>query len=158
MKRLLILPVVIITALLAGCGPDISGSSYTAQNFGTADTVLSGVITQAYPVKVGSSSSNINVGSVGGAVAGGVAGSAIGGGTRANLLGGVGGALVGGLLGNAIDKRVTTQQGFQYIVRVGSGKHTRNVSIVQGAPYIPVGTHVNVIMGDGRARIQPAGY
>jgi outer membrane lipoprotein SlyB len=152
MKRLLIVPAVIIVTLLAGCGPNISSGAYTAQNYGAAETVLSGIVIAARPVAVGS---NNGLGAVAGAVAGGVGGSAIGGGARANILGGLGGALVGGLLGNEIQKGVSRKAGIEYIVKTSRG---RRLSIVQGQdPYIPVGSHVNVILGDP-ARVVPAGY
>jgi outer membrane lipoprotein SlyB len=151
MKRILISFFMVVLVLVAGCAPNISSNNYDYQNYGAANKVVSGVIVSSRPVQV---NKNTGVGGVSGAVAGGAAGSAIGSGIRAGIIGAVGGAVIGGLLGNAVEKGVSRSTGIEYIVKTTKGNM---ISVVQAPqPYFPVGSYVNVILGDP-ARIVSAG-
>ena len=87
-----------------------------------------------------------------GGIAGGIAGSQIGGGNTAHLLGAVGGAILGGFAGNAAQEGLTSQQGYEYIVRLDNGN---TVSTTQGADVLlNPGQRCQIIFGNP-ARIIP---
>ena len=76
----------------------------------------------------------------------------IGGGNTAHLLGAVGGAILGGFAGNAAQEGLTSQQGYEYIVRLDNGN---TVSTTQGADVLlNPGQRCQIIFGNP-ARIIP---
>ncbi len=150
MKRCIQVLVVILTYFLAACSADLSSGTYSGSQVNTANKVVYGTIINKRTVTI---NNQTGVGGIAGAVAGGLAGSALGNSTRTNILGGLGGALAGAGIGSLIDKKLNTQQGYEYIIRVRKGNpiavtqsHENNLS---------VGMHVMVIYGD-QVRVVPA--
>lgn len=147
-----------ILLTLTACAPNISGDNYSSANAGQMYNVQNGIVIDKRVVNV--DKSNSGLGALSGAALGGIGGSAIGGSTRANLAGAVGGALVGGLLGNLAENKITSQQGFEYIVKLTnrSSQTTNTIAVVQGpTPQISVGQRVLVIYKNGKAQIAPEG-
>jgi len=143
MKRFLQLIIIGLSFSLAACAPDLSSGTYGGGQVGVASQALSGTIVGKRLVKI---NNNSHVGGAVGAVGGAVAGSFIGGGTRENILGGLGGAVVGGLVGNAIDNKVNSQQGFEYVIRIKKGKTIAVTQTVDNN--LAIGQRVMVIYGD----------
>ena len=138
-KYALLLALPLTAAGIAGCASDID-SNYQAQGC----TVVS-----VRPIKV---STQNGAGTAIGGIAGGIAGSQIGGGNTAHLLGAVGGAILGGFAGNAAQEGLTSQQGYEYIVRLDNGN---TVSTTQGADVLlNPGQRCQIIFGNP-ARIIP---
>lgn len=134
---------VILFFSLAACAPSLSSNVYSGNQVGVASDTVSGVIVSKRVINI---QNNTGVGAVVGTVGGAVAGSTIGGSTSANILGGLGGAVVGGLAGNAIEKGVSSQQGFEYVIRVSKSK---TISVTQTADTnLAVGDKVMVIYGN----------
>ena len=148
----------LMSIMLGGCTPSLSSDNYTTASVGGVNHVIKGTIASARIVQI-SDDNNANsggkTGTIAGAVAGGVAGSAIGGDSRTSALGAVGGAVAGGILGNMAQKRLTRQQGIEYVINTSTGM----ISVVQGLqPQFQRGQHVLVeYPGDrpegGRARV-----
>jgi outer membrane lipoprotein SlyB len=118
---------------LTACQTDLSSNSYNEATVGRTQTVDFGTVISSEVVQI--QGSNTGVGGLGGGLAGAVGGSAIGGGRRANMLGGIGGGLAGGLIGNAIEKKVSSQKGVRYLVRLDDTRDVResNISTEQGS-------------------------
>lgn len=136
---------------LAGCTPSISPDTYGAYNGNQVCPVVKGVVKSVRMVKMEGTSSG--VGTFGGAAAGAIAGSAIGGG-RGSLLAALGGGLLGAGIGNVAEKRLTCQNGLEYVIRTRDGQL---VSIVQGLnPQFQPGQHVMIMYGQkSRVVIDP---
>ena len=133
---------VLASALLAACAPNISPNTYTQGDIGVANHVVQGIIVDKRPVVI---DNNSGAGGVAGTAAGAAAGSTIGGGAAANIVGAIGVAVVGGLVGNAIDRSIHTHPGYDYIIRLRHGGLT---SITQLATVnLPIGTHVYIEFG-----------
>ena len=85
----------------------------------------------------------------------GAAGSMIGGNSAVNIIGAVGGAVLGGALGAKAQEGLSAQNGYEYIVKLDTGKA---ITLTQGADVkFSVGQAVYVLdanYGD-RARIIP---
>ena len=151
MKYVLHFFAVVLCFSLAACAPDLSSSTYRAGQVGVASQTVTGTVVGKRLVNI---DRNSHVGAAVGAVGGAVAGSFIGGGTRENILGGLGGAVVGGLVGNAVDKGVSRQQGFEYIIRINKSK---TISVTQTADNnLAIGERVMVIYGNP-VRVVPTG-
>lgn len=138
----LIVSVAIAAAMLTGCAPNVSPSSYSIGSVGQVNRSVAGTIISARPVDIAGQSG------AGGAVgmgAGAVAGSAIGGGVRANALGAIGGAVIGGIAGAVIESSATQQTGIEYVVQT---ENNNLMTIVQGPnPPLTVGSKVLVLYG-----------
>ena len=117
MKRKLLLVSILTSALLglSACAPNISPDTVSASNANDVQTAVEGVIVSKRTVTVKGDSNLLGTGI--GALAGGVAGSTIGGGKGA-LLATIGGAVLGGAAGNAVEDKLQTQQGIEYVVRL----------------------------------------
>jgi outer membrane lipoprotein SlyB len=100
---------------LTGCASNISPDTVTASNANDVQTAVEGVIVSKRNVTV-KEDSNM-VGTLAGAGIGAVAGSAVGGGNMKYITG-IAGAVAGGAAGNAIEDKMTTQQGIEYIVKL----------------------------------------
>ena len=124
----------IVTAI-TGCAPSLSSESYTYGGVGQINRVVPGVVVSSRMIQV-SDDTNAGDGGMTGTLAGGttglIAGSAIGGG-RGSALAAVGGAVIGGIMGNMAQKRLTEQQGIEYVVKLKSGSY---ISVVQGTDII----------------------
>lgn len=112
-----------LTVLMAGvmalsttaCTPNISPDVTQASNANEMQTAVEGVIVSKRVVSV---KGDNMVGTIAGAALGAIAGSAVGGGSRVPAMAAIGGGLLGGAAGNAIESKMTTQQGIEYVIRL----------------------------------------
>jgi outer membrane lipoprotein SlyB len=100
---------------LSACAPNISPDVVSASNANEVQTAVEGVVVSKRVVTVKGDSNMI--GTLAGAGLGALAGSAIGGG-RMRYATGLAGAVGGGVAGNAIEDKLTTQQGIEYVVKL----------------------------------------
>ncbi len=146
MSRLII--VLPVLALLAGCGPDYSPNTYSANAVQQANKVERGAVIGVRPVQVSAKGA---VGAVTGAAAGGVVGSQAPGGVG-SAIGAIGGSLVGGLVGSGVEQATADLSAYEYIVQKPNGEL---VSVTQ-KDEIPIGIGVKVLVIAGpQARIVP---
>lgn len=98
-----------------GCTPNISPDVTQASDANEVQTAVEGVIVSKRVVTV---KGDNMIGTLAGAGLGAIAGSAVGGGSRVPAMAAIGGALIGGAAGNAIENKMTTQQGIEYVIRL----------------------------------------
>ncbi|MBR2299268.1 MAG: hypothetical protein IJ870_01680 [Alphaproteobacteria bacterium] len=106
-------------ALLAACQADINSNQYGTSSVGRAAAASPCSVISVRQVQV---KSDNNAGMLAGALAGGVGGYAIGGGKTAHNLGAVGGALLGGYAGDKAQGVLSSQMGYEYVVRLDNGQ------------------------------------
>ena len=148
-KYALLLALPLTAAGIAGCASDIDSNYYSTGSVGQVSQAPGCTVVSVRPIKV---STQNGAGTAIGGIAGGIAGSQIGGGNTAHLLGAVGGAILGGFAGNAAQEGLTSQQGYEYIVRLDNGN---TVSTTQGADVLlNPGQRCQIIFGNP-ARIIP---
>lgn len=148
-KYALLLALPLTAAGIAGCASDIDSNYYSTGSVGQVSQAQGCTVVSVRPIKV---SPQNGAGTAIGGIAGGIAGSQIGGGNTAHLLGAVGGAILGGFAGNAAQEGLTSQQGYEYIVRLDNGN---TVSTTQGADVLlNPGQRCQIIFGNP-ARIIP---
>lgn len=148
-KYALLLALPLTAAGIAGCASDIDSNYYSTGSVGQVSQAQGCTVVSVRPIKV---STQNGAGTAIGGIAGGIAGSQIGGGNTAHLLGAVGGAILGGFAGNAAQEGLTSQQGYEYIVRLDNGN---TVSTTQGAHVLlNPGQRCQIIFGNP-ARIIP---
>lgn len=148
-KYALLLALPLTAAGIAGCASDIDSNYYSTGSVGQVSQTQGCTVVSVRPIKV---STQNGAGTAIGGIAGGIAGSQIGGGNTAHLLGAVGGAILGGFAGNAAQEGLTSQQGYEYIVRLDNGN---TVSTTQGADVLlNPGQRCQIIFGNP-ARIIP---
>ena len=148
-KYALLLALPLTAAGIAGCASDIDSIYYSTGSVGQVSQAQGCTVVSVRPIKV---STQNGAGTAIGGIAGGIAGSQIGGGNTAHLLGAVGGAILGGFAGNAAQEGLTSQQGYEYIVRLDNGN---TVSTTQGADVLlNPGQRCQIIFGNP-ARIIP---
>ena len=148
-KYALLLALPLTAAGIAGCASDIDSNYYSTGSVGQVSQAQGCTVVSVRPIKV---STQNGAGTAIGGIAGGIAGSQIGGGNTAHLLGAVGGAILGGFAGNAAQEGLTSQQGYEYIVRLDNGN---TVSTTQGADVLlNPGQRCQIINGNP-ARIIP---
>lgn len=148
-KYALLLALPLTAAGIAGCASDIDSNYYSTGSVGQVSQAQGCTVVSVRPIKV---STQNGAGTAIGGIAGGIAGSQIGGGNTAHLLGAVGGAILGGFAGNAAQEGLTSQQGYEYIVRLDNGN---TVSTTQGADILlNPGQRCQIIFGNP-ARIIP---
>lgn len=148
-KYTLLLALPLTAAGIAGCASDIDSNYYSTGSVGQVSQAQGCTVVSVRPIKV---STQNGAGTAIGGIAGGIAGSQIGGGNTAHLLGAVGGAILGGFAGNAAQEGLTSQQGYEYIVRLDNGN---TVSTTQGADVLlNPGQRCQIIFGNP-ARIIP---
>ncbi len=139
-----LLSVLCASALLIGCADNINSDHYSTSATGKISTVAQCTVLSVRQVSV--DSGDTSAGTLVGGLAGGVAGSTIGHGRSANALGAIGGALLGGLVGSATQKGLSSQRGFEYIVKLDNGQA---ISITQGANQpLMVGQRCLVLYGN----------
>jgi outer membrane lipoprotein SlyB len=139
-----------LTAALGGCASGIGAGDYSRGQVGQINRVEEVVVVSVRPIRVEGESTWVGTGA--GAAIGGIAGSKVGGGSDERTIGAVAGAVLGGAVGSAVEKGVTTQQGFEYVVRLANGDMR---TIAQGGDvYLPPGSRAMIIYG-ARARIVP---
>ena len=139
-----LLSAVCAAVLLAGCADNINSDHYSTSATGKVSTVAQCTVLSVRQVKV--DSGDKTTGTLLGGVAGGVAGSTIGHGRSSHALGAIGGALVGGLVGGMAEEGLTSQTGYEYIVKLDNGQA---ISITQGADQpLMVGQRCLVLYGN----------
>ena len=140
-KYALLLALPLTAAGIAGCASDIDSNYYSTGSVGQVSQAQGCTVVSVRPIKVSTQNG-----------AGTAIGSQIGGGNTAHLLGAVGGAILGGFAGNAAQEGLTSQQGYEYIVRLDNGN---TVSTTQGADVLlNPGQRCQIIFGNP-ARIIP---
>ena len=112
--------------MLAACQADIGSNQYSSSSVGQISSAAQCTVVSVRQVKV---KTNNNVGTAIGGLAGGVAGYSIGSGSTAHNLGAIGGAVLGGLAGNAAQGALSSQGGFEYVIKLEDG---RVMSLTQG--------------------------
>jgi outer membrane lipoprotein SlyB len=133
----------------AGCAPDYSPNTYSANAVQQANKVERGVVIGYRQVKISASGT---VGAVAGGATGGILGGTAGAQGASAALGAVGGTLVGGLVGSAVEHTAGDTIGWEYIVKKQGGEL---VSVTQREQTpLPIGQRVLVIAGN-QARIVP---
>ena len=148
-KYALLLALPLTAAGIAGCASDIDSNYYSTGSVGQVSQAQGCTVVSVRPIKV---STQNGAGTAIGGIAGGIAGSQIGGGNTAHLLGAVGGAILGGFAGNAAQEGLTSQQGYEYIVRLDNGN---TVSTTQGADVLlNPGQRCQIIFGNPARIIQ----
>lgn len=148
MKKFFILG---LCGILTACAANLDNNRYQTSAAGQINSVQEGTVINVRPVRI--ATENGGVGSLAGGVAGGAAGSMIGGNSAVNVIGAVGGAVLGGFLGSKAQEGLSAQNGYEYIVKLDSGKA---ITLTQGNDVVfSVGQPVYVLdanYGD-RARI-----
>lgn len=151
MNKLLLLATAALMMPMAACTSDISTSHYSTSSVGSVSQVMGGTVVSVRRVTV--SSEDEGGGALAGAALGGVGGYAIGGDSTAHALGAIGGAVLGGIAGNAAQKGLSSQQAYEYIVRLDNGSM---VTVVQGTDILlNPGQRCYVSLGHP-ARVTPA--
>lgn len=136
--------------LLSSCASDIDSNYYSTGSVGQVSQAQGCTVVSVRPIQV---STQNGAGTAIGGIAGGIAGSQIGGGSTAHLLGAVGGAILGGFAGDAAQKGLSSQQGYEYIVRLDNGN---TVSTTQGSDVLlNPGQRCQIIFGNP-ARVIPS--
>jgi outer membrane lipoprotein SlyB len=139
-----LLSAVCAAVLLAGCADNINSDHYSTSATGKVSTVAQCTVLSVRQVKVDNGDNS--AGTLLGGVAGGVAGSTIGHGRSSHALGAIGGALIGGLVGGAAQQGLSSQTGYEYIVKLDNGQA---ISITQGASQpLMVGQRCLVLYGN----------
>lgn len=142
-----------LAGVLTACAANLNTDTYQTSAAGQINNVQEGVIINVREVKI--ATENGGVGSLAGGIAGGAAGSMIGGNTAVNIIGAVGGAVLGGAIGAKAQEGLSSQKGYEYIVKLDSG---RAITLTQGTDVrLSVGQPVYVLDADrgDRARIIP---
>ncbi|MFV0626534.1 MAG: glycine zipper domain-containing protein [Alphaproteobacteria bacterium] len=153
MKKLFSLLILPLSMFLSSCADNIGANSYESSAAGQVNSAQIGTVISVRQVNV--ATSNGTVGSLAGGLAGGAAGSMVSGKGPVSMIGAVGGALLGGMAGSAAQEKMSSQTGYEYIVKLDSGSV---VTITQGADNIlAVGQRCAVLNAHSgeRARVIP---
>jgi len=157
MKKFITAAIVPALLALAGCAADIGANQYDSSSVGSISQALPGTVISVRAIQV--RDNDRSAGTALGGIAGGIAGSQIGRGSTAGILGAVGGTLIGGAAGNMAQKGLSSQQGYEYIIKLDNG---RTITLTQGNDVLLVaGQRCMVLYGGGsaRARVVPSnGY
>ncbi len=124
----------LVLACFSGCESYPGGDSYPRSMRGQAMEVHRVQVLSVRPVVLRGDSSLVGAGA--GALAGGLAGSMIGHG-KASGLAAVGGALAGGLVGSAAERKITTRNGVEIVVRMRSGREYMVIQRDHGEGFQP---------------------
>lgn len=106
-------------AMITACQSDIGSNQYSVGSVGRATSAAQCSVLSVRPVSVNNKN---GMGTVIGSVAGGVAGYSIGSGSTAHNLGAIGGAVLGGIAGNAAQGALSSQSGYEYVVKLDDGQ------------------------------------
>ena len=171
--RAILASLIISLTFLTSCARDLSSDMYTSDS--TMSLTMEGEVISVRKVKIKDTDrlGDNQAGIMTGALAGGVAGSVAGNNSGAAI---IGGAVVGGLVGAGVEQALSTQTGFEYIVKInreqladtyfeGSREMSKAISSAKASGFITVvqsakdplkeGQHVYVIVSDKRTRIIP---
>jgi outer membrane lipoprotein SlyB len=159
-KPILTLCVLLSGFILTGCTtPNASSQEYAPGDLSAAAPTVPGIVLAKRPIFVQGHS---ELGGLIGTLAGAIGGSALGGG-RGQSLTTLGGAVLGGVAGSMAHKKLTSQNAYEYVVKVErpqkytdiqgtlnfnvrSGKTQDAVTVVQTEGNISVGERVFVVM------------
>lgn len=140
-----------IPLALFSCFPkDLSGSSFSRDEVGRAQTIRIGTVQSMRHVKI---QGGQNAGTAIGTLAGAIAGSQVGGGSG-ETLGILGGAAVGAAAGGAVQQGIGNKQGIEITIQMDDEPNP--VSIVQQyqeGETFNIGDRVRVIYGSERIRV-----
>lgn len=153
MKNFLWIVAVLPLLLLGACAADIGANQYDSSAVGSVTQALKGTVISVRAITV--RDSDKSTGTAIGALAGGLGGSQIGKGSTATILGATGGALLGGAVGNMAQGKLSSQQGYEYVVQLDNGTV---VTVSQGNDVLlATGQRCMVLYGSGgsRARVIP---
>lgn len=149
LKKTIALSVIAISFIITGCARDFATNNYESYTAGEANRTMEGTVLNVRLIKI---TGGNGTGGMAGVIAGAAAGSAVGGSSEAAIVGAIGGAVAGGLLGDAAEKRFTSQDAVEVIVKLDNGKL---ITTTQGNDInLTKGQRVFVIYGD-RMRIIP---
>ncbi len=130
-------------ALLCSCQADIASNQYGTSSVGRAAAARPCSVISVRQVNV---KSDNNAGMLLGAIAGGVGGYAIGSGKTAHNLGAVGGAALGGFAGDKAQGVLSSQMGYEYVVRLDNGQV---MTLTQGTDVLlSPGQRCLIMLGD----------
>lgn len=136
--------------MLSACQADIGSNQYTTGSVGVASAASGCYVLSVRQVQV---KTDNGLGTVIGSLAGGVAGYSIGSGSTAHNLGAIGGAVLGGMAGSAAQGALSSQGGFEYVVKLDNGQV---MTLTQGTDtLLSPGQRCLMLFGDP-ARIIPA--
>lgn len=131
------------TLILAACQADINSNQYGTSSVGRAAAASHCSVISVRQVQV---KSDNKAGMLAGAILGGVGGYGIGGGSTAHNLGAAGGALLGGFAGDKAQGALSSQTGYEYIVRLDNGQV---MTITQGSDVLlSPGQQCMMLFGD----------
>jgi len=151
MHKTILIALTAIILPISACTTDISSSHYYTDSVGRVSQTMGGTVVSVRQIRV--SSENNNAGTLIGGAVGGVAGSTIGGGDTAHILGALGGAVIGGIAGDAAQKGLSSQNGFEYVIRLDNGQM---ITVAQGNDILlNPGQRCYVSLGHP-ARVMPA--
>ena len=132
-----------LAALLAACQADIGSNQYGTSSVGRAAAASPCSVISVRQVSV---KSDNNMGAIAGALVGGVGGYGIGSGSTAHNLGAVGGALLGGYAGDKAQGALSSQAGYEYVVRLDNGQV---MTLTQGTDVLlSPGQRCMILLGD----------
>ncbi len=114
-----IIGIAFATVTLVCCQADINSNQYGTSSVGRAASASHCSVISVRQVQV---KSDNNAGMLAGAILGGVGGYAIGSGKTAHNLGAAGGALLGGYAGDKAQGALSSQTGYEYVVRLDNGQ------------------------------------
>ncbi len=137
------LAALISLSFITGCTPNINPDHYSTDSTQAVSSVTPGVVINTSSVSVSNSGTGW-AGTLAGGATGAVLGGSMGQGTG-SLLMGIGGALLGGVAGNAAEKKLSSQDATQYIVKLNNGS---TISVTQGGQPFAVGTKVLLLSGN----------
>jgi outer membrane lipoprotein SlyB len=148
-KNIVLASALIFCFLLTGCAQNLSPNSYNTNQVNKVSQVEKGTVVAKRMINI---DNNSGAGGMIGSGMGAAAGSLVGRNTATSIVGALGGALIGGLVGNSIDKGIHHQKGFEYTVKLKTGKLVSVVQTKENEFY--VNQKVLVSMGPS-ARITP---
>jgi len=129
--------------VLSACQADINTNQYGTSSVGKAAAASPCSVISVRQVNV---KSDNNAGMLLGAVAGGVGGYAIGSGKTAHNLGAIGGAALGGYAGDKAQGALSSQTGYEYVVRLDNGQV---MTLTQGTDVLlSPGQRCMILLGD----------
>ncbi len=146
---------IVLSFFLTQCTKELGSDVYSDSEAGSVKQTYKGIVINArqVTVKAADKLAENDLGTIGGGVAGGLLGSTVGKG-RGSTIGLVLGAVAGALSGAAVQDKLSTQKGMEYVIELNSG---RLLTIVQGTkPQLQSGQSVIVMVGNkGRSRVVP---
>lgn len=151
-NKAFILTLASLSIFSSGCAPKYGGSDHDEATIGEVSKTYEGIILSKRVVNLNGTDNGV------GALAGGAVGFGLGqavGGGHGRVAAATLGTVAGALAGNAVGKNLSSQQGYEYQIKLSSTKEV--LTIAQGQePNILVGQDVYVVKSNrGRSRVIP---